>query len=156
MYSLEVLLLNASVIETAVWKDEWSRNPSNHRPNQERLEQLTYNDFKAQNDKKMLLTQKDLSMMIMEEWWLVNVTCYSLNVGFEGNLSEAPVPTQDVSSVTGKFNLNISSINTNLGSVLTYRPNEWINFCHQKKWANIKDKSISQCYHWGSHQSSVL
>lgn len=41
-------------------------------------------------------------------------------------------------------------------SVLTHRPNEWINFCHQKKWAYIKDKSISQCYHWGLHQSNGL
>lgn len=43
---------------------------------------------------------------LMDEQWLATMTCYGLNVGFEENLSEAPLSTQDASSATGKFNLD--------------------------------------------------
>ena len=42
----------------------------------------------------------------MGEGQLVNVTCYGVDVGFEDNSSEAPVPTQEDISITGKLNLD--------------------------------------------------
>lgn len=43
---------------------------------------------------------------LMGERQLVNVTCYGVDVGFEDNSSEAPVPTQEDISNTGKLNLD--------------------------------------------------